>query len=127
MKDRGLKIKREIEELFFKALMVSTDDIDKFERKEMKKFRPIKNTWFDQLIKYIPKPIRESDGGFRCKIVSLSKTKTTKQILYSIGKKLPRWHAIPLGTSPDGPLKVLTSERSKGPFMGLLGDQHIKG
>ena len=107
--------------------MVSIDDIDKFEQKEMKKIRPIKNTWFYQLIKYIPKPIRESDGGFRYKIVSLSKTKTTKQTMYSRGKKLPRWHAIPLGTSPDGPLKLLTSERSRGPFMGLLGNQHIKG
>ena len=31
LKDREVKIKREIEELFFKSIMVSLDDIDKFE------------------------------------------------------------------------------------------------
>ena len=43
MKDRELKIKREIEELFFKPIIVSIDDMDKFEQKEMKKISPIKN------------------------------------------------------------------------------------
>ena len=66
-KDRQLKIKREIEELFFKPVIVSIDDIDKFERKEMKKIRPIKNTWYDWLI-------RKSVGGFKDKIVSIFKT-----------------------------------------------------
>ena len=28
-----------------------------FEEKEMKKARPIENTWYDWLINYIPKPI----------------------------------------------------------------------
>ena len=37
LKDREVKIKREIEELFFKPIMVSIDDMDKFEQKEMKK------------------------------------------------------------------------------------------
>ena len=45
IKDREVKIKREIEELFFKPITVSIQDIDKFEQKEMKKIRPIKNTW----------------------------------------------------------------------------------
>ena len=45
IKDREVKIKREIEELFFKPITVSIEDIDKFEQKEMKKIRPIKNTW----------------------------------------------------------------------------------
>ena len=45
IKDRQVKIKREIEELFFKPITVSIEDIDKFEQKEMKKIRPIKNTW----------------------------------------------------------------------------------
>ena len=45
IKDREVKIKREIEELFFKPITVSIEDIDKFEQKEMKKIRPIKKTW----------------------------------------------------------------------------------
>ena len=31
LKDREVKMKREIEELFFKSIMVSIDDMDKFE------------------------------------------------------------------------------------------------
>ena len=37
LKIRELKIKREIEELFFKPIIVSKDDMDEFEQKEMKK------------------------------------------------------------------------------------------
>ena len=44
LKDREVKIKREIEELFLKPFILSTDDMNKFEQKEMKKIRPIKNT-----------------------------------------------------------------------------------
>ena len=47
-KDREVKIKREIEELFFKRIIVSIDDMDKFKQKEMKKIRPIKSTWYNQ-------------------------------------------------------------------------------
>ena len=46
-KDREVKVKREIEELFFKPIFVSIDDMDKFEQKEMKKIWPTKNTWND--------------------------------------------------------------------------------
>ena len=42
-----LKIKREIDELCFKLIIVSIDDMDKLERKEMEKKKPIKNTWYD--------------------------------------------------------------------------------
>ena len=45
LKDREKKIKTEIEKLFFKPIIMSIDDTDKFEQKEMKKIRPIKNTW----------------------------------------------------------------------------------
>ena len=63
LKDRELKgreanIKREMEELFFKLIIVSIDDMEKFEQKEMKKIRLIKNTWYDWLINYIPETIR---------------------------------------------------------------------
>ena len=39
LKDREVKIKREIEEIFFKPIMVSIDDMDKFEQKQIKKIR----------------------------------------------------------------------------------------
>ena len=68
LKDKESKIKREIEELFFKPFMVSIDDINKFKRKEMKKIRPIKNTWYDWLVNYIPELIRKSVGGFEIKL-----------------------------------------------------------
>ena len=57
LKDRKVKIKRKIE-LFFKLIIVSIDDMEKFEQKEMKKIRLIKNTWYDWLINYIPESIR---------------------------------------------------------------------
>ena len=34
-KDREVKTKREIDELYFKLIIVSTDDMDKFEEREM--------------------------------------------------------------------------------------------
>ena len=37
LKDREVKIKREIEELFLKPIIVSIDDIDKFEQKKERK------------------------------------------------------------------------------------------
>ena len=53
----------------------------------MKKIRPIKNTWNDWLINYIPEPIRKRVGGFKDKIVSLFKTNTPKQLVYGRGNK----------------------------------------
>ena len=37
LKDRELKIKWDHEELFFKPIIVSTDDMDKYKQKEMRK------------------------------------------------------------------------------------------
>ena len=51
LKDTEEKIKRETEELFYKPVIMSEDDMDKFEEQEMKKIRPIKRNWFDRLIK----------------------------------------------------------------------------
>ena len=90
LKDREVKIKREIEELFFKPIIVSIDDMYKFEQNEMKKIRPIKNTWYDWLINDIAKPIRKRVSGFKDKIVSLFKTNTPKQTVYGRGKKLSK-------------------------------------
>ena len=68
--------------------MVSIGDMDKFEEKEMKIITPIKNTWCEWLINYIPEAIRKSIGGFKDKIVTLFKTNTPKQTVYGGGKKL---------------------------------------
>ena len=54
LKDMEVKIKRGIEEIFFKQMIVPIDDMNKLEQKEMKKIRPIKNTLYDWLINYIP-------------------------------------------------------------------------
>ena len=57
LKDRELKdgeeaiLKIEIEELFYKLIVVFKDDMDKFKEQEMKKIRPIKKTCYDLLIK----------------------------------------------------------------------------
>ena len=42
--------------------------MDKFEQKEMKKKRPIKNNSYNLLFDFIPKPIRKSVGGFNIKL-----------------------------------------------------------
>ena len=77
LKDRAVKIKRETEELFFKPIIVSVDYMDRFEKKEIKKIRPIKYTWYDWLISYIPEPIRKSVDGFKDKLVSFFQDKHT--------------------------------------------------
>ena len=69
LKDRKVKIKREIEQLFFKPIIVSIDHTDKFEEKGMKKIRLIKNTWYDCLINYIPQPMRKSVGGLKINLL----------------------------------------------------------
>ena len=65
--------------------------MDKFERKEMEKQRPIKSTWYECLINYIPEPIRKTVNGFEDKVVSLFETSTSKdygeKTVYSRGKK----------------------------------------
>ena len=43
LKDREIQIKTEVQDLFFKPIIVSLDDKDKFEQKEMKKIRAIKD------------------------------------------------------------------------------------
>ena len=96
LKDREIKIKKQIEKLFSKEIIVFIDDIDRFEKGEMKKIRPTKNICHDWLINHIPKSIRKSLGVFKDKIVNLFKTNTPKQTVYGRGKKLskPRKHNI---------------------------------
>ena len=47
LKDREIEIKKEIEELLIKLIIVSIVAVDRFEKKKMKNIRPIKNTWYD--------------------------------------------------------------------------------
>ena len=42
----------------------------------MKKKRPVKSTWYDWLMNYIPEPIRKIVGSLRDKVVSLFKANT---------------------------------------------------
>ena len=88
LKDREVKIKREIEELFWKLIIVSFDDLDKFEQKEMKKIMLIKSTLCDWLSNYISDTKRESVGDFKDKGIKLFKTKTDtpKQTMHGRGK-----------------------------------------
>ena len=72
--DRVVTIEKKIEELFFKLITVSIDDMDKFKHKEMKKKRHVKNILYDCLINYIPKPTRKIVDGFIDKVKSYFKT-----------------------------------------------------
>ena len=47
LKDREIEIKKEIEELLIKPIVVSIVAVDRFEKKKMKNIRPTKNTWYD--------------------------------------------------------------------------------
>ena len=51
LQDRAEKNRRKIKELFYKSVIVLKDDTDSFEEQEIKKIKPIRKTWFDQLIK----------------------------------------------------------------------------
>ena len=51
LQDRAEKNRRKIKELFYKSVIVLKDDTDRFEEQEIKKIKPIRKTWFDQLIK----------------------------------------------------------------------------
>ena len=67
MENQKLKKKQNyfLNELFCLEMM------DRFERKEMEKERPIKNTWYDWLINYVPRPIRKTVGGFKDSVKSV--------------------------------------------------------
>ena len=69
-----------MEKLFFKQTNVSIDYIfDRFEEKETKKERPIKNSQSEWLINYIPNPTKETVGSFEDKAVNLFKTNTPEE------------------------------------------------
>ena len=47
-------VKNTLNNQFFKPIIVSIYNMDRFEKREMKKIRPIKNSCNDSLIDYIP-------------------------------------------------------------------------
>ena len=54
LKDRQIKIKWEIEKVFFKPIIVFVDDLDKFEEKEMVVKIPFaKIPWWNQTINLV--------------------------------------------------------------------------
>ena len=55
LRERKIKIRKDIEGLFFESINASIEDLDKFEENEVtkKKLFP-KSTWYDWLINYIP-------------------------------------------------------------------------
>ena len=65
--------------------------MNKFKEKEMKKKRPINNTWYDWLINYITEATRKTVGCIKNKIVNVFKTITpidyNKNAVYGRGKK----------------------------------------
>ena len=69
---------------------MSIDDMNKFQEKEMRKIIPIKNTWYDWLINYIPEPIRKIVGGFKDTVISLFKTNIPKPKIDRGGEKLKK-------------------------------------
>ena len=62
--------------------------MDTLEEKEMKKIRPIKNTWYEWLVNYIPESITKSADGFKDQVVSLLRQNHLKKTVYGGGKKL---------------------------------------
>ena len=64
------------------------DDIDRFEQKELKRKRFIKDALCDWLINYIPVPIRKTVSGYKDKVVSFSENFSKKTVGH--GKKLSK-------------------------------------
>ena len=55
LRERKIKIRKDIEGLFFNPINASIEDLDKFEENEVTKKRLFpKSTWYDWLINYIP-------------------------------------------------------------------------
>ena len=73
MKDREKKIKREIEELFGKPILVSIEDMNRLEKNRSIKQHLLKSTWHQWLISYFVEPIRNSADGLKDKIISALK------------------------------------------------------
>ena len=92
LKDREVKTKWEIEELFFKSIIVFVDEMDRIKKKRNEEIKTNEeiNTWCDWLTNYILKSIRKSVDGFKNKLLSLFKTNTPRQTVYGREQKLSK-------------------------------------
>ena len=91
LNDGEIKIKREIEELFFKPIFFPIEEMDWFlKKKELKKLTSIKKIWYNWWINYTTKPLIKSVSVLKDKVMSLYKTNTPKQTVYGRGKKLSK-------------------------------------
>ena len=91
LNDGEIKIKREIEELFFKPIFFPIEEMDWFlKKKELKKLTSIKKIWYNWWINYTNKPLIKSVSVLKDKVMSLYKTNTPKQTVYGRGKKLSK-------------------------------------
>ena len=70
LKDKEVKIKRKIEELFFLSQLFYLKMIWISLKNKMKKLRPIKNTAYDWLINHFLESIRKNVDGSKDKILS---------------------------------------------------------
>ena len=82
--------------------------MDRFEEEQMKKTRPIEDTWYDWLIDYIPKPIRRSASVLKDKFTSFFKTSRPVQ-----GRKLFRVEERYSANQQNNILKRFLSEENK--------------
>ena len=91
LNDGEIKIKREIEELFFKPIFFPIEEMDWFfKKKELKKLTSIRKIWYNWWINYTTKPLIKSVSVLKDKVMSLYKTNTPKQTVYGRGKKLSK-------------------------------------
>ena len=67
---------------------MSLEDMDRFE--EMKKTKPIKNTWYDWLINHIRQAIRKSVNHLKSKFISSFKATALKETVYGREQKLSK-------------------------------------
>ena len=88
--------------------------MERFEEEKIKTVRPIKNTWNDWLINYIPIPIRNSVSVSKDIFMNLFKVNTPKQTFYGREKKLSK----PRKQSIENPF---ISEQNKEKIKELLG------
>ena len=80
--------------------------MDRFEQKEVKKKRPIKNTLYDWLINYIPEPIKKRWVVLKIDLFIFFKQTSGKQTMWGKGKK-PNKLKIQKQSEKDNIIKII--------------------
>ena len=86
-KESEVKLKRELEELFFKPIIVYRWYRSVW-RKRNEENKGNENTWCDWLNNYIPEPVRKNASCFKDKVISIFNRDTPKQTVNVWEKKL---------------------------------------